>query len=59
MIVAGDHANNDLAEADDDESWINQLKAAGFKNISTKLVGLGEDPNMAELFVARIKDMMK
>ena len=59
MIVAGDHANNDLAGADDDESWINVLKAAGFKNISTKLVGLGEDPNMAELFVAKIKDMMK
>lgn len=59
MIVAGDHANNDLAGADDEESWINQLKAAGFKNISTKLVGLGEDPNMAELFVAKIKDMMK
>ena len=59
MIVAGDHANNDLAGADDDESWINVLKAAGFNNISTKLVGLGEDPNMAELFVAKIKDMMK
>ena len=58
MIVAGDHANNDLAGADD-ESWINVLKAAGFNNISTKLVGLGEDPNMAELFVAKIKDMMK
>ncbi len=59
MIVAGDHANNDLAGADDDESWISQLKAAGFKNISTRLEGLGEDPNMAELFVAKIKDMMK
>lgn len=59
MIVAGDHANNDLASAEDEESWLNLLKAAGFKNISTKLTGLGEDPNMAELFVSKIKDMMK
>ena len=59
MIVAGDHANNDLAGEEDEESWINQLKAAGFKNISTRLEGLGEDPNMADLFVAKIKEMMK
>lgn len=59
MIVAGDHANNDLAGEDDEESWINQLKAAGFKNISTRLEGLGEDQNMADLFVSKIKEMMK
>ncbi len=59
MIVAGDHANNDLAGEDDGESWINRLRAAGFRNISTYLVGLGEDGNMAELFVTKIKEMMK
>lgn len=59
MIVAGDHANNDLADPDDEDSWISRLKAEGFKNISTYLVGLGEDKNMADVFVGRIKEMMK
>lgn len=59
MIVAGDHANNDLADAKDPESWISLLEKAGYKNISTHLVGLGEDPQMASLFVNEIKEMMK
>lgn len=59
MIVAGDHANNDLAGADDDESWLNLLKKAGYKNITPYLVGLGEDPNIARGFVDRIREMMK
>ncbi|MBQ9564156.1 MAG: sirohydrochlorin cobaltochelatase [Synergistaceae bacterium] len=58
MIVAGDHANNDLAGADDDESWLNLLKKAGYRNITPWLVGLGEDPNMARGFVERIREMM-
>lgn len=59
MIVAGDHANNDLAGADDEESWLNLLKKAGYKNITPYLVGMGEDANMAKGFVERIRDMMK
>ena len=59
MIVAGDHANNDLAGADDDESWLNLLKKAGYKNISTHLVGLGQDPGIARIFVDHIREMMR
>lgn len=59
MIVAGDHANNDLADENDEESWYSQLKAAGYKDIKKVLVGLGEDPEMARVFVAKIKEMMK
>ena len=59
MIVAGDHANNDLAGADDDESWLNLLKKAGYKNITPYLVGLGEDPQMAKVFVEHIREMMR
>ncbi|WP_455598456.1 sirohydrochlorin cobaltochelatase [Cloacibacillus sp.] len=59
MIVAGDHANNDLADKDDPESWYSQLKAAGYKDIKTFLVGLGEDADMARVYVSKIKDMMK
>ena len=59
MIVAGDHANNDLAGADDDESWLNLLKKAGYRNIEPYLVGLGEDPQMAKVFVDRIREIMR
>ncbi|WP_291953575.1 sirohydrochlorin cobaltochelatase [Cloacibacillus sp.] len=59
MIVAGDHANNDLADKDDPESWYSQLKVAGYKDIKTFLVGLGEDADMARVYVSKIKDMMK
>lgn len=59
MIVAGDHANNDLAGADDDESWLNILKTAGYKSITPYLVGMGEDVAIARGFVEKIKEIMK
>ena len=55
MIVAGDHANNDMAGEDDSDSWINILRKNGYKDISTYLVGLGEDKNMAKELVRKIK----
>ena len=58
MIVAGDHANNDLAGEDDDESWLNILKASGYENIKTYLVGLGEDENIAKDFVKKIHKLI-
>lgn len=54
MIVAGDHAQNDLAGEDEPESWINILRKNGYKDISTYLVGLGEDKNMARELVRKI-----
>ena len=58
MIVAGDHAHNDLAGEDDPESWLNILKSAGYENISTFLVGLGEDENIARKFESKIRELM-
>ncbi len=55
MIVAGDHANNDLADEDDDESWISILKANGYGKIEKYLVGLGEDENIRDDFVKKIQ----
>ena len=40
MLVAGDHARNDMA-GDEDDSWLSQLKAAGFK-VEANIKGLGE-----------------
>ncbi|MDR1874649.1 MAG: sirohydrochlorin cobaltochelatase [Synergistaceae bacterium] len=58
MIVAGDHANNDLAGADDPESWLSQFKKAGY-GIETDLVGLGQYPEIAKLFVGRVAELLK
>ncbi len=60
MIVAGDHANNDLAGEDDDESWLNILKENGYEkeNISSYLIGLGEDENIAKDFVQKIHNFV-
>lgn len=57
MIVAGDHAHNDLAGEDDEESWINVLRSEGYSDISTYLVGLGEDENIARQFVRKILEL--
>ena len=58
MIVAGDHANNDLADEDDEESWISILKDNGYKNISTYLTGLGEDENIKKDFIKKLHDLI-
>ncbi|OKZ56329.1 MAG: cobalt chelatase [Clostridiales bacterium 44_9] len=42
MVVAGDHANNDMA-GDDDDSWLSMFKASGkFDSVDTQITGLGE-----------------
>ena len=58
MIVAGDHAHNDLAGEDESESWLNILRGEGYEDISTYLVGLGEDENIQREFVRRISELM-
>ena len=54
MIVAGDHAQNDLAGENEPDSWLNILRKNGWKEIDTYLVGLGEDSNMARELVRKI-----
>ena len=52
MVVAGDHANNDMA-GDDDDSWKSQFEASGkFESIDTQIAGLGEIPAVQEIYVA-------
>lgn len=58
MIVAGDHANNDMADKDDPESWYSILKKEGFA-VETYIKGLGEDKNVTAAFVEHLKEMMK
>lgn len=49
MVVAGDHAHNDLA-GDEPDSWASQLKAQGFE-VFPVLKGLGENPGVQSVFV--------
>jgi sirohydrochlorin cobaltochelatase len=54
MIVAGDHANNDMA-GDEDDSWKSVLEAGGFE-VAVNLRGLGEYPDIQSMFVRHVKD---
>ena len=52
MVVAADHANNDMA-GDDDDSWKSQFEASGvFDSIDTQIAGLGEIDAIQQLYVA-------
>ena len=51
MVVAGDHANNDMAGADDD-SWLSQFNDADcFESVDTQIAGLGEIGDIQQLYV--------
>ena len=50
-VVAGDHANNDMAGADDD-SWLSQFNDADcFESVDTQIAGLGEIGDIQQLYV--------
>lgn len=52
MVVAGDHAYNDMA-GDDDDSWKSMFTATGaFKTITCQIAGLGEIEAVQQLYVA-------
>ena len=53
MVVAGDHANNDMAGADDD-SWKTMFEAAGF-TVNCQISGLGRIADVQALYVAHTK----
>ena len=51
MVVAGDHANNDMA-GDDEDSWLSQFKAADcFDSVDTQIAGLGEIGDIQQLYI--------
>ena len=52
MVVAGDHANNDMA-GDDADSWKSQFLASGaFENVACQIAGLGRIPEVQQVYVA-------
>ena len=53
MVVAGDHANNDMAGSEED-SWKTMFEAAGFA-VDCQIHGLGEIADVQALYVAHTK----
>ncbi|MDF2565329.1 MAG: Sirohydrochlorin cobaltochelatase [Massilibacillus sp.] len=54
MLVAGDHANNDMA-GNQDDSWKNSLESKGYQ-VDTYLHGLGENKAIQDVYVQHVKD---
>lgn len=52
MVVAGDHANNDMA-GDDEDSWKSMFTASGqFDSVETQIAGLGGISAIQDIYVA-------
>ncbi len=61
MVVAGDHANNDMADPEDEESWFSQFTAEGnfaAANVFCQIKGLGEIPAVQQIYIQHIKDVL-
>ena len=56
MVVAGDHALNDMS-GEDSDSWKNRFEAEGFE-VSCVLKGLGEYKNIRRLYIKHIRDAL-
>ncbi len=58
MVVAGDHANNDMA-GEDEDSWKSLFEASGaFDSIDCQISGLGRIPAIQDLYVSHVKDAL-
>ena len=58
MVVAGDHAKNDMAGGDED-SWLSMFKASGkFDSVDTQIAGLGEIEGIQQIYVEHTADAM-
>ena len=56
MVVAGDHAKNDMA-SDEEGSWKSMLEKEGIK-VNIYLKGLGENERFNQLYINRIEDFI-
>ncbi len=59
MVVAGDHANNDMA-GEDEDSWLSLFEASGkFEAIDTQIKGLGEIEAIQQMYIAHTADVIE
>ena len=56
MVVAGDHANNDMA-GEDEDSWISTFRATGnFDSIEPQISGLGRLADIQSVYIAHTQE---
>ena len=59
MVVAGDHANNDMA-GDEEDSWKSAFEASGaFESVECQIAGLGEIADVQDIYVAHTGEVIK
>lgn len=59
MVVAGDHANNDMA-GEEEDSWKSIFEASGnFESVDAQIAGLGSIPAVQDLYVAHTAAVME
>lgn len=59
MVVAGDHANNDMA-GDDSDSWKSQFEASGsFDSVTCQIEGLGRVKGIQKIYISHIKNALR
>ena len=54
MLVAGNHAVNDMASADDPDSWYSRFTAAGYETTCI-IKGLGQIPEIRDIYAEHAK----
>ena len=60
MVVAGDHANNDMADPEDEESWYSMFTAAeAFEQIDCQIEGLGRIADVEAIYVAHTAEAIE
>ena len=58
MVVAGDHANNDMA-GEEEDSWLSMFNASGsFDSVEVQIVGLGSIEDIQKLYVEHTAKVM-
>ena len=57
MVVAGDHANNDMA-GEEEDSWKSLFVKEGFE-VETVISGLGEIPAIQDIYVGAVQDSIE
>lgn len=58
MVVAGDHANNDMA-GEDEDSWLSVFQASGkFDSVDVQISGMGSISAIQEIYVKHVRDAL-
>lgn len=59
MVVAGDHAHNDMA-GEDEDSWLSMFQATGkFESVDVQITGMGSVEDIQKLYVEHTAAVMK